>query len=149
MKSALAAGVLLLLALTAAGVHPQGSTQDQTAVLLVLEKAWNQAEMTRDAKALDPLLHDRFSYVEDDGSLRNKQQFLAYVQAGDEGYEMLTNEEMHAESFGDTAIVTGIFHERIHQKGKSFVRRGRFTDTWLRQDSRWRCIASQSTLFPQ
>jgi len=33
--------------------------------------------------------------------------------------------------YGHTAVVTGAHHEKDVDKGKSWERRGRFTDTWI------------------
>ena len=49
--------------------------------------------------------------------------------------------------YGGTAIVTGVYRERVQLKGKSVVRRGRFTDTWVKQNGAWKCVASQVTLI--
>jgi hypothetical protein len=32
-------------------------------------------------------------------------------------------------------------------KGKPISRRGRFTDTWVKQNGTWLCVASQNTLI--
>ncbi len=32
-------------------------------------------------------------------------------------------------------------------KGKPYTRRARFTDTWIKQNGQWKCVASQSTLI--
>ena len=54
---------------------------------------------------------------------------------------------MTAHVYGDSAIVTGIYREKGVAKGKPYLRRGRFTDTWVYQNSAWVCVASQSTLI--
>ncbi len=51
--------------------------------------------------------------------------------------------------YGNAAIVTGGYRAKIELKGKSVVRRGRFTDTWIRENGKWKCVASQSTLSSQ
>jgi len=41
-----------------------------------------------------------------------------------------TTESMTAHMFGGTVIVTGIYVTKGVEKGKPYVRRGRFVDTW-------------------
>jgi hypothetical protein len=43
--------------------------------------------------------------------------------------------------------VTGVYREKGTYKGKPYQRRGRFTDTWVKQKGTWQCVASQSTLI--
>lgn len=47
----------------------------------------------------------------------------------------------------DVAVVIGIYREKIRVKSKVTVRRGRFTDTWIKDHREWLCIASQATLI--
>jgi ketosteroid isomerase-like protein len=49
--------------------------------------------------------------------------------------------------YGDAAVVTGIYREKGTDRGKPYQRRGRFTDTWVKQSGTWQCVASQSTLI--
>jgi len=53
---------------------------------------------------------------------------------------------MKVHVYGSTGIVSGIYRETGKEKGKPYTRRVRFTDTWIKQSSQWKCVASQSTL---
>ena len=75
------------------------------------------------------------------------QSFCAHIQRSDDHYEQLANEGQVAYVNGNVAIVTGIYSERIVLKGRPTVRRGRFTDTWIRENRAWMCIASQATII--
>jgi ketosteroid isomerase-like protein len=46
---------------------------------------------------------------------------------------------------GDTAIVNGRWHGKFTEKGKPVESTERFTDTWVRQNGQWRCIASHAS----
>jgi len=50
-------------------------------------------------------------------------------------------------SSGDSAVVTGVYHEKGQRNGKPYLRRGRFPDTWVLVQGNWVCVASQSTLI--
>ena len=39
--------------------------------------------------------------------------------------------------YGNSAVVTGTYRERGTEKGNAYLRRGRFTDTWVYQDNTW------------
>jgi ketosteroid isomerase-like protein len=43
---------------------------------------------------------------------------------------------------GDTAIVTGAYHERGESHGKRYEYHDRLTDVWMRTGGRWQVVAS-------
>jgi ketosteroid isomerase-like protein len=114
--------------------------------VLALENAWNEAESHRDVNALAGLIAPTFVYTDADGSFMDKQQFLASIRAS--GASQIVNEGMKMESYGDVIVVTGSYREQGSERGKSYSRRGRFTDTWVEKDGQWLCVASQETLIP-
>jgi ketosteroid isomerase-like protein len=50
--------------------------------------------------------------------------------------------EMKVRMHGNTAIVTGLYHERGKDKDGVYDYRDRFTDVWMNAGGRWRLIAS-------
>jgi hypothetical protein len=54
---------------------------------------------------------------------------------------------MSARVYGDSAVVTGVYRVRGTDNGKTYLRRGRFTDTWISRNGTWVCVASQYTLI--
>jgi ketosteroid isomerase-like protein len=149
MKPRLAVWLTLALFFLVLTLHsnPQNSTRDEEGRVLALETAWNRAEQTKDAAALDQLLSPQLVYVDYDGSITTKAEFLATVKSEGLAPEQITNEQQTAHVFGDCAVVTGIYREKGVNKGKPYNRRGRFTDTWVKTNGAWQCVASQSTLI--
>lgn len=133
------------LALALHGRPPKTSADEGR--ILALETAWNHAEQTKDVAALDQLLAPDLVYIDYDGSISSKQEFLANVKSEGLSPEQITNEQQTAHVFGDCAVVTGIYREKGANKGKPYNRRGRFTDTWVKVNNTWQCVASQSTLI--
>jgi len=43
---------------------------------------------------------------------------------------------------GDTVVVIGATHEKGTFKGKPYQHQGGFTDTWMKKNGQWLCIAS-------
>jgi ketosteroid isomerase-like protein len=123
------------------------SSDAEQSKIIALENAWNQAEEHKDVGALDLLLHPDLVYIDYDGSMMTKGEFIASVKAPALHPEKIVNESMTAHVFGDSAVVTGIYREKGVDKGKPYLRRGRFTDTWVYQNGVWVCVASQSTLI--
>lgn len=138
--------LLIFLAMLVAFGRPQTLTRDEGRIL-ALETAWNHAEQSKDVAALDQLLSPQLVYIDYDGSLSTKEEFLASVKSEGLQPEQIINESQTVHVFGDCAVVTGIYREKGVNKGKLYSRRGRFTDTWIKVNETWQCVASQSTLI--
>jgi len=130
-------------------VFAQGSSQQsaEEGRLRALESAWNHAEQSKDAAALNQLLGETLVYVDYDGTLLNKKEFLENTLHNNVQQEQINNDGMTVHVYGNAAVVTGVYRDKGIEKGKPFLRRGRFTDTWVNQNGAWQCVASQSTLI--
>ncbi|HVR23466.1 MAG TPA: nuclear transport factor 2 family protein [Candidatus Polarisedimenticolia bacterium] len=140
--------VLVLLATTLPG-FPQtaGVAEAERSKLLALENAWNQAEKHKDAKALETLLDPDLIYVTYDGSMMTKVQYIASIKAPSLTPDQIVNESMTAYMHGDSAVVSGVYRENGVKNGTPYMRRGRFTDTWVYEGGQWMCVAGQTTLI--
>jgi len=138
--------VLLFFSMPLAGQEADHADSDKIKIL-ALENAWNQAETSKDAKALDGLLAGTLVYVDADGVLMDKAKFLASVKSSSVQFFHVVNESMTAYIYGNSAVVTGSYRESGVENGKPYSQRGRFTDTWINQGGAWVCAASQSTLI--
>ena len=142
------ATILVLLATLFLPVRAQTNLKDSyKARVLSLENAWNEAEKNKDAKALDALLHADFVYTDSDGAVSNRQQFLAGISDSNYHPDQIVNETMTAHAYDEVVVVNGTYREQGTEKGKPYVRRGRFTDTWILENGAWLCVASQETLI--
>ena len=136
-----------LAAFFAAPSAAQNATSDEGGRVLGLENAWNHAVESKDTKALDMLLAPTFVAVEIDGSVSSKSEFLAGIKAPEYQPTQAVNEQISVQVYGNAAVVVGIFRIKGIEKGKPYVHRERFTDTWIKRDQGWQCVASQATLI--
>jgi len=149
MRPFFAASLVLLMSSALIIAQESSKPSGEEGHLRALETAWNHAEQSKDAAALNQLLADTFLYVDYDGALMNKKQFLASTINGEVQNEQINNEGMTIQIYGDAAVVNGAYRDKGLEKGKPFSRRGRFTDTWIFRNGAWNCVASQSTLIRQ
>jgi hypothetical protein len=149
MRFSLAAMLVLLISSAFMFAQESSKPSGEEGHLRALETAWNHAEQSKDAAALGQLLADSFLYVDYDGALMNKKQYLASTVNGDVQNEQINNEGMTIQVYGDAAVVNGSYRDKGLEKGKPFSRHGRFTDTWIYRNGTWQCVASQSTLIKQ
>jgi len=135
--------VCLLIGCAPASWPQSGDENGARTKILALEHAWNQAEAFKDLKALDSIFDNAMVYVDEDGSLLTKAEFLTRVKSAH--LQKVVTQSMSVALFGDTAVVTGTYEAQIFGNGKVKVMRGRFVDTWTLRNSTWVCIAAQST----
>jgi len=137
----------LLLLLAASTVATGQSGDGEKGKIIALENSWNMAEQQKDVKALGELVGNNLVYIDYDGTIQNKEQFLASVRSPSLHPEQIVNESTTVYMYGTAAVVTGTYREKGVDKGKPYLRRGRFTDTWIYGNGAWQCVASQSTLI--
>jgi ketosteroid isomerase-like protein len=147
MKRIIASAMLLLLGV-AMTLARQRTRSDEGGHILALDNSWNHALETKDTKALDLLLADTFVSVDIGGSMETKRQFLAGIKAPDYHPSQAVTEQSTVEVYGDSAVVAGVFRSKGVDKGKTYVRRERFVDTWVKINGTWKCVASVTVLIP-
>ena len=146
MKWAILA-VSLILSGVGLSAARQSSDSDEGGRILGLEKAWNHALEQKDVKALDMLLANTMVSVDIDGSVSSKTEFLASIKAPDYQPSQAITEQTSVQVYGASAVVVGIFRVKGTDKGKPFVHRERFVDTWIINKDAWQCVATTSTLI--
>jgi Domain of unknown function (DUF4440) len=147
MRHPLALSAALLLVVPLLAGAPADKAADNSQFVINLENAWSQAEVRHDANALKLLLAETFVNSDYDGSVAERDEWLRKVQSDAKNYRNLANVEQTARAYGDAVVVNGIYVEKLTIKGRNVDHRVRFTDTWILQNSHWRCVASQSTLI--
>jgi ketosteroid isomerase-like protein len=136
----------LLLAVGSVALAAQ-QVDSRESQLRVLEHMWNEAQVNRDAAALEALVSSRFVNTEWDGELTNKQKFLADIKDPRFKPSSLNIQDVKMNFFGNTAVVTGIYHTQGSYQGKPYDHLGRFTDTWVQDLGKWQCVASHTSLL--
>jgi ketosteroid isomerase-like protein len=141
----------LLIALSCASLlAAQTSANDAAArsTILALEYAWSRAETNGDIKALSGLFANSMVLTDYDGALLTKAEYLARVKSDAKSAGPVVTESMEVRVFKDSAIVIGIYHTTGIDKGKPYLRRRRFIDTWLLIDGLWQCVAAAAVPIP-
>jgi len=114
--------------------------------LLSLENAWNQAQWQKDTAALNMLLAPDLIYVEYDGTLMGRSEYISTLLSPTLHPTKIFSDSMNVHLYTGVAVVNGIYTEKGVRNGKAYSVRSRFTDTWIRRGETWVCVASQATL---
>jgi ketosteroid isomerase-like protein len=136
---------LLILVLPALAQRSARAQGDETKII-ALENLWNQMQMNHDADAMAKLLDEDFVFTDYDGTVMSKGQFLDSIRDMSYHLTVEASEDMKLHRHGDTVVITGATREKGTYKGKPYQHQGRFTDTWMKKNGQWLCIASQLSL---
>lgn len=107
--------------------------------LMQLERDWCGASVKGDAADIGAILADDYTDVVLTGTVANKAQSLADVKT--DKATVCEIDMMQVRVYGDAAVVVG----RVTEKSATFNGQYRYTDTYIRRDGRWICVASQAT----
>ena len=140
---------LFLLLLSVALPLNSAQTEGDESQIIAFENLWNQMQVAHDANAMDQMLDPDFVLTDYDGSVLTKGLFLASIRDKSNQLTVEVSTDMKLHRHGDTVVVVGATHEKGTLKGKPYEHHGRFTDTWIKRDYRWLCIASQLALIPK
>jgi len=120
-----------------------GETDSDEQVLIRLQQEWVRAELDRDAAALSRLLADDYALITPDGEVLTRDQLISHNQSDDAlRVTSIPSENLTVQLYGNAAVVKGLFKwsDGSGKNGHSL-----FTDTWLRRDGRWQCVATHES----
>lgn len=137
----------LLLSLCSFAQTSNDNDSAQASKLVILERLWNEAQVSRDSGALEGLISDRFINTEYDGEVSDRAKFLADIRDPKFAPDLLTIQDVKVNLYRETAIITGVYHTKGTYSGKPYEHLGRFTDTWVYDGGHWVCVASHTSLL--
>jgi ketosteroid isomerase-like protein len=131
------------------GVAVLAKTQTQSVEqeLIKLETKWVDDAVKHDVTTLDKMLVDEFTLTFD-GAVYTKAELLEYIKSNKEEASIVTD-EWKVRVYGDAAVVTARNTRKMQSEGKEVTSQDRFTDTWIRRDGRWMCVAAHNSTVPQ
>ena len=134
----------LALVMMVSGVASQAAAGDAEQAVTAGEKQWLKSQQTNDVQLLAPLLADKVVETTNDGVFAGKDAVLA--DAKSTHWSSVEYTDLKVTVFGDAAIATGTFTGKgTTAAGKPLDVRVRFTDTWVKMDGKWLCVASHDS----
>lgn len=141
--------VLLCAFALAAGGNVLLAQSSAEAEIRALEAKWDEAQLKGDANALAEIFADTYVSTNPEGKTRGKAEVINEVKSGDIKFQTSKVQDLKIMLYGDTAVVSGIWKGKFVQKGKPMDLTERFTDTFVRQGGKWRCVASHASALKQ
>jgi ketosteroid isomerase-like protein len=110
--------------------------------IIALEKKWTQAYKRREIDILSSLLAEDFIITVEDGSTYGKEGYITHTADSSVHVQVAEMSELRVRMHGNTAVVTGSYHEKGQSKGKDYEYRDRLTDVWMNAGGKWQVVAS-------
>ena len=126
--------------ITSAGVFAQEKSDAET--VRALELKWTESYKQRNIEILSSLLADEFVITVEDGSVYSKAGYISHTADSDTKVKIAEMSDLKVRVHGNTAIVTGTYHERGESNGKPYDYHDRLTDCWVKSGGKWQVIAS-------
>ena len=139
--------VALSLTVSLAGLTAVEWAQQEKAEqeLVQMERDWCTAILKNDAALLGRLLAGDYSAIGIRG-MATKASTLAAMKGTDTVVTTCVDDNVKVRAYGDAAVVTGHGRRAGTTKGVPFDREHLCTDTFVRRNDQWQCVASQSTV---
>jgi ketosteroid isomerase-like protein len=116
--------------------------------ITALENAWNDAAQKYDISWFKKNLADSYISTNEEGRVFDKAMIIADAKNKVSKTQDVSNEHFKVQSYGNTAVATGISVVRGATKGKDVSEKYPWTDTWIKLNGRWQCVASHNSKLP-
>jgi len=141
--------LILVASLAVLTLHFAGAQNKPDAAsskILALENKWNAAYKRGDIATMESLLATDFIITVEDGTTFSKSGYIAHNGDTTQRIEITEMSGLNVRMHGNTAVVTGAYHEKGTSKGKPYDFRDRFTDVWMNLNGKWQVIASHYSI---
>lgn len=142
MRSAAAVPTFVLCGLACLPLPSLAQKSSSGTEILALEKKWTQAYKRHEIDLLSSLLADDFIITVEDGSTYGKEGYITHTADPSVHVDVAEMSDLRVRMHGNTAVVTGAYHEKGKSKGKDYEYRDRLTDVWMNVGGKWQVIAS-------
>lgn len=130
----------LIIAFSAANSFAQ--EKSEAATIRALELKWTESYKQRSIDILSSLLAEEFVITVEDGNVYSKAGYISHTADSKVRVDVAEMSDLKVRVHGDTAIVTGSYHEKGVSEGKTYEYRDRLTDVWVKTGGKWQVVAS-------
>lgn len=121
----------------------QIAAQDADAAhIRLLEQKWADSYKQRHIEILSSLLAEDFVITVEDGKTYSKEGYISHTADSSVRVSVAEILDLKVRIHGNTAIVTGAYHEKGESNGKAYEYHDRLTDVWMKISGTWQVVAS-------
>lgn len=132
----------LLLCLLATATSLAAQEKSDAAAIRALELKWTESYKQHNIEILSSLLAEDFVITIEDGSVYSKAGYISHSADSATHVQVAEIADLKVRVHGDTAIVTGAYHEKGESGAKPYEYHDRLTDTWMKLGGKWQVVAS-------
>lgn len=136
---------LALFLLSLFVIRSLAQEKSDAVAIRTMESKWVDAYKQRQIATVASLLADDYVITQEDGSVYGKVGFISY-NAGSLRVDLAEASDLKIHMHDNIAVVTGAYHEKGMQGGKSYDYHDRLTDVWMKINGKWQLIASHYSL---
>lgn len=136
--------IVCLLAASCASVLAQ--EQSNAATIRALELKWTESYKKHNIDILSSLLAEDFVITIEDGSVFSKAGYIGHTADSSVRVEVAEMSDLKVRMHGDTAVVTGAYHEKGVSNGRPYEYHDRLTDVWMKMGGKWQVVASHYSI---
>ena len=133
---------LLLCFFAASTLNLHAQEKSDAATVRALELKWTESYKQHNIDILSSLLAEDFVITIEDGSVYSKAGYITHSADSATHVQVAELSDLKVRVHGDTAIVTGAYHERGNSNGKRYEYHDRLTDVWMKFGGKWQVVAS-------
>ena len=145
----IASAVCLVVLVFGVAILAQTQTGTAEQELMKLVKGWEQSVVKLDVAFMEGILADDYTWTDPTGKIHSKAEEIASIKSGQGLVTSNVDDEVKIRVYGDAAVVTGRTTAKWIEKGKESSGQIRWTDTWIKRNGRWQCVADHVSNIPQ
>jgi ketosteroid isomerase-like protein len=115
---------------------------DTATTIRKLEEKWTESYKKRQIDILSSLLAEDFVITVEDGNTYSKMGYITHSADPSVQVDIAELSDLKVRMHGNTAVVTGAYHEKGKSNGKPYEYRDRLTDVWMKVGNKWQVISS-------
>ena len=115
---------------------------DAAANIRKLEEKWTESYKKRQIDILSSLLAEDFVITVEDGNTYSKSGYITHSADPSVQVDVAEILGLKVRMHGNTAVVTGAYHEKGESNRKPYEYHDRLTDVWMKVGNKWQVIAS-------
>jgi ketosteroid isomerase-like protein len=126
---------------------------ETTKTLIKFQLDWAGAVERNDVEAIGRFLHQDFTFASPTGAMANRKDHLEDFRNGNARFPLVALSEVEVRVYGETAVLASrpTINGSVKVDGKLITLRcqtARWTDTLIRRDGSWTCVARQQSNIP-
>ena len=133
-------GLTLCLLATTILLEAQQESEDAVRIRALEAKAADCYKQ-RQLDVLASLIDDNYVITFEDGTSYGKTGYISYSSTSVRA-DVAELSDLKIRMHGDTAVVTGVYHEKGNDKGEAYDYHDVFTDVWMKKSGRLRSMVA-------